>query len=142
VAGGIAPLCDAAWSLRNIASGQYAANVKFQMISCRPEKITVALMNFGRGPAFLIPPTFQPVRASLVDGLELSLHFDDAAFSESIALKPGESEIVHLIGWNRGAEMDLPRNNTPSECKYTFKWNIDDAYESKSKVLTCDCPSD
>lgn len=137
---GLIPLFDAASSLRDMVSGAHRAEVRLGVLSCHPESITLAAMNFGKGPAFVHSPIFAVDGKFLGDASSITLRSKDEAISKVIT--PGGVTMVELIGWLGTASSDLPRRSGSGQCQYRTTLEIEDAYGTSKKEVKCDCPSE
>ncbi len=133
----LAPIGDAAWSLRQIASGKHHADVRLRVLNCAAGGIALAAMNFGKGPAFLGAPTFSVSGVPYGDTSSLTLRADTPVY----VLAPAAVTIMKFVGWIGHASVDLPRQASQSACAYHTTVTVDDAYESKTLGVECPCPS-
>jgi predicted nucleic acid-binding Zn ribbon protein len=133
------PLFDAAKSLRSLAAGQHKADVTLRAVDCHPSGITIAAMNFGRGPAFIRSPVFriEGESSGVAAGLQLRPEKGDITL-----LEPSGTVALTFTGWVRTASMDLPRRNGVQPCSYRIALTIEDTSGANQKEVQCNCPAD
>jgi hypothetical protein len=130
------PLADGAWSLREIAKGRHAADVRVRPIACAAEGITLAVMNFGRGPAVLSSPVFTIDGTYAGDASSISLRSDKTA----TVLAPSEVQTLQLTGWAATVSTDLPRATAGQVCAYVTTLTVEDVDSTTHPDAKCPCP--
>ena len=132
------PLVDAASSLRSLAAGQHKADVRLRAVDCQPSGITIAAMNFGRGPAFLRSPALRIEGGHSGTAPELELRPDK---DEVALLEPSGTVALKFTGWVRTASVDLPRRSGTQPCLYRTTLVVEDTSGTQPQEAQCECPT-
>jgi predicted nucleic acid-binding Zn ribbon protein len=130
------PLANGAWSLRTIAMGQHRADIRVRAVACGPDGVTVAVMNFGRGPAVVTKPGFSVDGPHAGDASKISLRMD----SEAKIIAASEVQNVTLTGWLGKLSTDLPRTTSPGSCTFRTTLTVEDVDSVSQREAQCSCP--
>jgi hypothetical protein len=131
------PLGDAALSLREIAAGRHRADVKVEAVSCSSSAITIAVMNFGKGPAFIGSPSFRVAGSYSGDASQILLRSE----STVAVIEPSAVKTLQLVGWIGSASVALPSRKGAEACSYQTTLQINDAYGATTREAACECPA-
>jgi predicted nucleic acid-binding Zn ribbon protein len=129
-------------SVREMATGKYKADVRFRIVACRPSSITVAAMNFGKGPAVIgVGSPSLRIRGAYLGDVKANSSITLHANAEQIVLRPSGALTIPLTGMLDGVQADLPLRSGTDMCSYEPTLIVDDAYASTPWTGKCDCPA-
>jgi hypothetical protein len=132
------PLWTMAVSLRELAFARQVADLRFSVLSCTPQTISVAVSNVGTQAGIMRQPRF----AMVEDGRRREVERELRTAEAERVVKPGEVLIAAYTGWVSNSPADFPARSASSRgCRYQLTWPVT-TFDAPAPPVeaTCTCP--